>query len=492
MSISTKKESDIKDIPSNTGNSEEPKIPQDQTSLIEPSTERGTHLNELTRTEIFHNSASAIRLNSSYNNLRPNPFFPQSQLSIDEEDSADMNPEDNIFEGDDYDYYNYNELLIPNYNRQFAQLSFDGITNWINSILNFEKNDIINEKDSMKNQIKIYEDLKNNFNKQKTQKKDELNNLFLSGKYEIDFDKNKNKDKIINIKDIKEEKEKIIQIELSNGEIIKIKSSILKKYPNSVLSAFINPENKYPKRNGNIFIDRDSKIFKYLLYYLENEKLPNFKNISEEKKFFSEINFWKVPLKQKSKISLKFNPIYSPYFFTLDKKCQTLVKSNFNKGIILLNKKLNALTPYIEFYVYLNFPNREKKILLALVDENKIEKVDLNKTFDNGIPFVFYWDLFGEKIVKSMNNNFNLSFNKEYKTVELNKFCKCYKDNYEIKFGLYYNQQEHSIELFRDDVKLNIIIQNIDPGLTPAFEITNDNCKIKLSSKNNYQNKMFL
>ena len=97
------------------------------------------HLNELTRTEIFHNSASAIRLNSSYNNLRPNPFFPQSQLSIDEEDSADMNPEDNIFEGDDYDYYNYNELLIPNYNRQFVQLSFDGITNWINSILNFEK-----------------------------------------------------------------------------------------------------------------------------------------------------------------------------------------------------------------------------------------------------------------------------------------------------------------------------------------------------------------
>ena len=200
--------------------------------------------------------------------------------------------------------------------------------------------------------------------------------------------------------------------------------------------------------------------------------MPNFKNISDEKKFFSEINFWKVPLKPNSKISLKFNPIYSPYFFTLDKQCQTLVKSNFNKGIILLNKKLNALSPYIEFYVYLNFPNREKKILLALVDENKIEKVDLNKTFDNGIPFVFYWDLF--------------------KTVELNKFCKCYKDNYEIKFGLYYNQQEHTVELFRDDIKLNIVIQNIDPGLTPAFEITNDNCKIKLSSKNNYQDKMFL
>ena len=50
-----------------------------------------------------------------------------------------MNPEDNIFEGDDYDYYNYNELLIPNYNRQFPQLTFEGISGWVNSIINFEK-----------------------------------------------------------------------------------------------------------------------------------------------------------------------------------------------------------------------------------------------------------------------------------------------------------------------------------------------------------------
>ena len=129
---------------------------------------------------------------------------------------------------------------------------------------------------------------------------------------------------------------------------------------------------------------------------------------------------------------------------------------------------------------------------MALVDENKIEKVDLNKTFENGVPFVFYWDLFGEKIVKTVTNNYNLGFNKDFKTVDLNKFCRCYKDNYEIKFGLQYNQQEHSVELFRDDVKLNIIIQNIEPGLTPAFEINNDNCKIKLSSKNKYQDKFFL
>ena len=174
-----------------------------------------------------------------------------------------------------------------------------------------------------------------------------------------------------------------------------------------------------------------------------------------------------------------------------------LSKNNLSKGIVLLNKKLTALTPYIEFSVYLNFPNREKKILLALVDENKIEKCDLNRSFETGVPFVFYWDLFGEKIVKYdqnnfINNNNCFNLNKEFRTMELKKFCRCYKNNFDIKYGLLYNQEKHTIELMREDVKLNIEIQNIDPGLTPTFEIVYDNCKIKLSNRNKYHDKFFL
>jgi hypothetical protein len=348
----------------------------------------------------------------------------------------------------------------------------------------------------VKNQEKIFKEFKNNFSKQNKQKKNQLKELFLSGKYDIDIKDKKNNDANKNNNMNNKEKEKIVELELSNDEIIKIKISVLKKYPNSVLSAYIiNNESKselLSKRKGKIFIDREPQNFKNLIYYLENDKLPNFKNKSEEKKFFNEINFWKIPMNISSKNILKFNPMFCPYFFAIDKKCQILSKLNFSKGIVLLNKKLTALTPYIEFSVHINFPNREKKILLALVDENKIEKVDLNKSFENGVPFVFYWDLFGEKVVKTVKNNFNFSFNREFKTVELNKFCKCYKNNYEIKYGLYYNQQEHTIELIRDDVKLNIIIQNIEPGLTPAFEINNDNCKIRLSSRNKYQDKFYL
>ena len=348
----------------------------------------------------------------------------------------------------------------------------------------------------MKNQEKIFKEFKNNFSKQNKQKKNQLKELFLSGKYDIDIKDKKNNDTNKNDNTNNKEKEKTVELELSNSEIIKIIISVLKKYPNSVLSAYIiNNESKselLSKRKGKIFIDREPQNFKNLIYYLENDKLPNFKNKSEEKKFFNEINFWKIPMNISSKNILKFNPMFCPYFFAIDKKCQILSKLNFSKGIVLLNKKLTALTPYIEFSVHINFPNREKKILLALVDENKIEKVDLNKSFENGVPFVFYWDLFGEKVVKTVKNNFNFSFNREFKTVELNKFCKCYKNNFEIKYGLYYNQQEHTIELIRDDVKLNIIIQNIEPGLTPAFEINNDNCKIRLSSRNKYQDKFYL
>ena len=322
---------------------------------------------------------------------------------------------------------------------------------------------------------------------QKRTKKEELKQLFLSGKKDNVFGPNKNKTKDDNkIKEVKEDKEKIIDIELSNGEIIKAKLSVLKRYSNSVLAASFNSETTLPKRNGHIFLDRESQSFKLLMYYLEKNKLPKLKNSLEEKKFFSEMKFWEIPIHISSKNILRFNQDLCPYFFTLDKKNQVLKKSNSNHGIVLLNKKLTALTPYIEFSISLNNVNHNKKIFLALVDESKIEKTDLNKSFENNVPFVFYWDLFNEKIVKTNKNYFNRA---EFRSIHLNKFCRCYKNNYETKYGLFYNHQEHSVELFRDNVKLDILIQNIEPGLTPALEIHIENCRIQLSSRNKYQEK---
>ena len=79
----------------------------------------------------------------------------------------------------------------------------------------------------MKNQIKLFEDFKNKFNKQNQEKKSELKQLFLSGKYDLPKkEKNQNKTKTnsinLNTKQEKDEKkEEITQFELSDGQKIK-------------------------------------------------------------------------------------------------------------------------------------------------------------------------------------------------------------------------------------------------------------------------------
>jgi hypothetical protein len=96
--------------------------------------------------------------------------------------------------------------------------------------------------------------------KQKRLKKEELNKLYLKGNK-----MNKNREKIdenpsfnilnqLNENDfINKEKKDSIQIEFSNGEIIKEEIITLTKYPNSVLSACINGKISLPKRNGHFF-----------------------------------------------------------------------------------------------------------------------------------------------------------------------------------------------------------------------------------------------
>ena len=43
----------------------------------------------------------------------------------------------------------------------------------------FYRNNIINDKDSIKNQVKLFEDFKNKFNGQNREKKNQLKELFL-------------------------------------------------------------------------------------------------------------------------------------------------------------------------------------------------------------------------------------------------------------------------------------------------------------------------
>ena len=145
-----------------------------------------------------------------------------------------------IFDAEEY--YNYNLILNAYFNRQLGRaLTYDNIKDKINSVIENEKNEILEEKENILKGIKNFNKFKDSYLNQKRIKKEELKKLFLNGIED----------------DIKEKKEEI-QIEFSSGEIIKEEKNILTKYPNSILAACINNKISLPKRKNSIFLDRNS------------------------------------------------------------------------------------------------------------------------------------------------------------------------------------------------------------------------------------------
>ena len=203
--------------------------------------------------------------------------------------------------------------------------------------------------------------------------------------------------------------------------------------------------------------------------------------------FFKEIDFWRIPIKSYSNKLLQFDSPYTPACFNIDKKNINLTKKNNLHGIVLLNRPLTALSPFVEFSIFLYNPfSNNKKFFLGLVDKKKFLQNHINNSFEDGsAPFIFYWDIYKNKVIKNKINGMK-------NWIEFEKPCQCYWNNYEIKFGMRYDQRKHSIRLYRNDVELNIEIKNIEPGMVPAIELHLEECKIQLSQNNDYQEMFYL
>ena len=304
-----------------------------------------------------------------------------------------------------------------------------------------------------------------------------------------------NKDGKIQLNEINENKineseektQNIIDIEFSTGETIQEEIKVLTKYPNSMLAACINGKMDIPKRNGHFFFDRNYKDFKLLLFFLKRAKLPKFNDNSEEKNFFREMNFWRIPIKVFANKLLQFDLSYAPTCFNIDKSRMKLTKKNKHHGIVLLNKPLTVISPYVEFNIFIHNPfSNNEKFFFGLVDKNIFMQNHINNSFENcSAPSIFYWDIFKNKIFRSKNNGV-------HNWIEFEKPCKCFWNNYEIKFGMKYDQQSHSVKLYRNDVELNIEIKNVEPGMVPAIELHMEECKIHLSQNNENQEMFYL
>ena len=279
-------------------------------------------------------------------------------------------------------------------------------------------------------------------------------------------------------------KDDIIEIEFSNNEILKVKIKDLIKYPYSKLASYFSCMNKIPKRNNHIFLDRNYNTFSQLLEYIKTENIPKFNNDIEKNNFFDELNFWGIKLKIEKKELLIFDPNFCPNFFTINKNNNILQKKNKLKGIVLLKRKLSLNNPFIEFYISMVNLYNNNKIYLALIDPVKFKPKYISSSFDKEVPYVFLWDIFGNKIYRQ--------YLEKKKNLDLNKSCKCYLNFQVNKFGLKYNHFENSVELFRNDINLGVIVKNIPPFLTPAIEINVEDCKIQLLNNNVQQEKIFI
>ena len=198
------------------------------------------------------------------------------------------------------------------------------------------RNCIQEEKELIQKNIKNFINFKDSYLKQKRLKKEELKHLYLKGS-KNDLKLNNENNSLFNINilnenesDIINNKNSFIKLELSNGEIIKEEIKTLTKYPNSVLAACINGKISLPKRNGHFFLDRNPNDFKLLLYFLKKSKLPKFQNFFEEKNFFKELEFWRIPIKISSKKRLQFDLNLTPNCFNIDKTKTTLTKKIFS------------------------------------------------------------------------------------------------------------------------------------------------------------------
>ena len=252
------------------------------------------------------------------------------------------------------------------------------------------------------------------------------------------------------------------------------------KYLNLVLSLCFNVIIKLPKKKWKNF---NGKSFILILHYLRNSTLPILNNINEEREFFSELNFWKIPLIRK-KIQFEFDPKWCCSIFTLDKSNTLLKKNSINHGVVFIKQVLNSYNPYLEFKVTITVPCKNKSnLFLGLVDKSKYIKSFLLSTLWKDSPSVFYWDVWNGKLVKTDDNGNPININNKY---------GCNFEDYETKFAFQYNQENRSLGFFKNDIFLGNAFYNVQPGLTPVFEIWFETGDIKISGNMEPQEKFYL
>ena len=275
----------------------------------------------------------------------------------------------------------------------------------------------------------------------------------------------------------------VIDIDIGGNCDITTTRGVLTKYPTSVLGICFIGEIKLPQRNGRYFLDRDASNFQMLLHYLRTSTFPSFTSQHDERNFFMELNYWKIPLRT-NPIAFEFDKNWCAETLSIDKSAKILKKRNPQHGIVFVKPTMNAFNPYIEFKVVMNARCKIKShLFLGLVDVSKYQKKFLTSTFWKDSPSAFYWDVWNHQLIVTDEHGTQVTTKKEYG-------CEC--EDFETKLAIRYDQEHRTVTYYKNDINLGVAFHNVQPNLTPALDVWFENGMITIMNSTGPEEKIYL
>ena len=282
----------------------------------------------------------------------------------------------------------------------------------------------------------------------------------------------------------------IIDLNIGGTFTTSTSKQTLTKYPQSALAKMFSGKYKLQTHNGRVFIDRDGRIFQYVLSYLRNGTLPPFEdNDSLKESFYNELDYWQIPLNDNG-VQMK-----SPFIFDNEWCAETLSidsnslnklinKNHIKHGIIFCSPVMDDVNSYVEFKVNITIPYKGKSLLfVGLVDKSKYKYENLLSSFWKDSPSSFYWDAWSTKLIKIDENGTQVGSLTGY---------GCHCDSLETTIGIKYNYNEQTIEFYKNGANLGIAFRNVPNGLTPALDIWFENGKVEILNNTQPSNNLFL
>jgi hypothetical protein len=390
--------------------------------------------------------------NNNYNNIN---YLLDNSLNNYSSAEYNLNNGEELSESNNYNIRNFDTQL----DEIFDQLTYA----------------IRNEKQNLKNDKLVFLKEKQKFLEFKNSEKMKLE------KEKDQFKENLKIIESVNIKD-----SDILDLDVGGTQKITTLRSTLLKYPNSALAAMFSGKYEIAKHNERHFIDRDGSSFVYMINFLRNSKIPNFKDKPEEASFYEELEFWQIPYKDEAinKIQNFFDPEWYANTLILEYNNTTVKKHNLQHGIVFCKNNMSATNPYVEFNITMNIPSRGKShLFIGLVDKTKYKYEMIISTFWKDSPSSYYWDVWNTKLIKTDDNGIQVGSVSGYG-------CLC--EDYETKIGIKYDSKNRSVSFYKNGINQGIAFRNVPSGLTPSLDIWFESGTIEIMKNSTVVEKTYI